>query len=351
MKETERELNFCFPYDSYQSIIPFFQSTVFPKSIIPTSTNDIEDYYLSKYLRIRKKNNKYTLTRKTGDKAFTRIEESEEINETTFNLLKNENLMMVSKKRESFKVLDTPDIKFDIDIIEKPFKVCMVEIEFKNEVDFNSTLNLCTLNLGTQLKLRRNVKNAWDYFHKKIGIAGPPSSGKSTLCRQLVNTLSVDYNAEIEQVTEYARAHIARYGVPSWIIQPLIEWGQVRREQDSQNAIMTVTDSPTFLPYFYALFNFKEKLTDTSIFILGQMHKGAMYAATRYTDILLLTPKNVKSDGIRVQTNDDSLMLFHLIEIFLTQLNIPFLKVDYTVDVDILLANIFNLNNIEGEVL
>lgn len=343
--KVEIELSFCFgPNESEKNIKYLFENKILHEFLTPVKQETIEDFYLGRETRIRKIESSYCLVSKEGDKKDARIETSCMVEPLSLDLLKDHIKLVIEKERTTYSFPEYlgPDFEFIIDVVKKPMKIIMIEIEC-DEPKFKEYLQTC-ITAG----LKRNSKNAWDYFHRRVGFAGAPGSGKTSMSRGLTNKLSIDYGAQIEQVMEYARTHISRYGIPPWSIQPLIEWGQNRREQDVEHSPMTVTDSPCFLPYFYTLYNFKEAIDPNAIFLLSKMYKGALYASTRYTDLILLTPKEVGKDGIRVQTVEDSVNLYNMMETFLSHHNIPFIKSDYNLDLDWLIRELFTINTIGG---
>ena len=288
---------------------------------------------------------KYELTTKKGNKEeFERIEKTEEITEDMFNILLSQVKFKVEKERDIFKT-SREDTFIMIDDIKSPMKVLNLEIECDNKRIFNEILYRIN-----KLDLKINKKNAWDYFNRKIGFCGAPSSGKTTLTRTFVNKLSIEYDANVEQVTEYARTHISRYGIPSLTTQPFVYLQQDRRENDASNHEIIVTDSPKFLTYFYTVYNNKSDLDEQSLYVYHKMYKIAMYTVLEYDELILLKPKEVKLEGVRYQDNDDIANLNNMIKTFLTTHNVKFFECDYKVDTDELLYDIFKLNKIPKEV-
>lgn len=351
MHEIERELSFCFKFEeSDTDIVNFFQKALFNNATLVQSKIEIlEDHYLAEDIRIRYLANPetYWFFKKTGDKATQRMEISTKINpdqkDDLMSILQGQVKLRIKKERVIYKI-DDPDwanMEFLIDTITKPMRVKMVEIECDEP-----TYHRIAQYTGNIEGLKRNTRNAWSYFHRKIGFAGAPSSGKSTLCRSLVNKLSINYGISAEQITEYARTYIARYDVPEWYIQPLIEWGQERREEDAEDSVVMVTDSPRFLPYMYLMFNHKAPLDATSVYMYGKLYKAALAATMSYTDLILLKQQDIKNDGIRCQTNSDASILVDWMETYLKQHKFAFIKADYTLDLDQLIEDMFSLNTL-----
>lgn len=351
MHEIEREFSFCFKFNEKdEDIIAFFEKAIFEGNVLfPTATEQIEDSYLAEDVRIRHLVNPetYWFFKKSGDKATQRVEISTKITpdqkDDFMQILQGQIKLRIKKQRKVYAITDSVwgNMEFVIDTITSPMRVKMVEIECDEPI-----YHRIAQYMGNITGLKRNTRNAWSYFHRKIGFAGAPSSGKSTLCRSLVNKLSIGYGISAEQITEYARTYIARYDVPEWYIQPLIEWGQDRREQDAEDSVVMVTDSPRFLPYMYLMFNHKAPLDATCVYMYGKLYKAALAATMTYTDLILLKQQEIKNDGIRYQTNGDATILLDWMETFLNQHKFSFVKADYTLDLDKLIEDMFSLNTI-----
>ncbi|MCK5018809.1 MAG: ATP-binding protein [Candidatus Peribacteraceae bacterium] len=356
LSHLESELTFNFPpHAEDKHILKTLERFVFEAASEKAIYFGIKDFYLEKNLRIRAEfdpengNPIKTILCKKGEHNGRGREESETIIEDTLvKFFEGNSQLTVVKHRFVFTFKNHPkwkNVGVVIDHVESPIKMKRVEIEAIDDPDIIDEIQ----KIPFLKSWKRETRPSWVYFKRKIGIAGPPSSGKTTVARAFVNFLSVTYGATVEYVNEYARTHIARYGVPHWYVQPLIMWSQDRRENDSSTYPMFVTDSPKFLAYIYALFNRTGNLDDEAIYILSKLYKASLYAAKDYSDLILLTPKSVKAEGIRYQDDNDAEALYSMMKGFLFNHDINFIECDYNHALEELAYEIFNLNKVEDE--
>lgn len=86
----------------------------------------------------------------------------------------------------------------------------------------------------------------------KIGIMGAPSTGKTTLARELTNHLIYRTRHSAEYIDEYARQFVSRFGVPTIFDQYFFFEQQLKKERRvSDRTEYLVTDSPFYLSYIY----------------------------------------------------------------------------------------------------
>lgn len=348
--EIERELSYCFSKEhSVEDIADYFKEHIFNTSIECIDIITITDHYLSENMRARFQVNsnkeviRSILTKKTGDKADVREEHHADLSAESSVLLKEQSKLTVNKYRYIYRIVGKDNIKFTIDDVQLPMQLKIVELE----CDSDRTLQ----DLRDAIPFKNNIESTWYYFKKKIAFAGGPSSGKSTLTRQLVNDLAVKYNLQVEQVTEYARTHISRFGVPPWVLQPVLEWSQEQREKDAEYSSTIVTDSPRFLAYIYGLMNYHAKLDKSAIFLFTRLYEGALKSLLDYSNIILLEqPKHLVEDGIRCQTSDEARKVYHYIQNFLDQHNYKYISWKREKNLDDLILQIFKLNKIDGKV-
>lgn len=352
----EAEISFCFPYEASSGDMKMLLKTI-SKALGATKltvagSKPVTDYYINPSTRLRDNNGKLTIDQKSGDKAGIRDEKTSAITREAMDMLRGEARLTVAKERFGITAdqsKGTPlgeigPLDITIDRIHAPMRVTIVDIECQ-EKDFRF--------LSEQFEplqpLRRNKKSAWHYFTRKIGFCGAPSSGKSAMTRKLVNALSIDYDMQAEQITEYARTHIARYGTPKWHVQPSIMAGQRALEQDAKHATVLVTDSPIFLGYIYMKHYIEGALDAEAIHMLSQAYSDALSSAAQYTDLLLLAPREPKADGIRI-TNTSSIATIHdEIEKFLTDHNIAHASCLCTDSVYSIIENLYNINKVVTE--
>jgi nicotinamide riboside kinase len=338
----KREYCYCFTDTTSHDIKHFFLANGLKIIDSYYNRNSITDYYLNKTTRLRKINDKFiTFEHKKDYKKTVRVEESHAISPPLAELLQNEAKLVVEKERETWIDSDTKSWVFSISTVIKPFKIIIAEVECKDKATFHLVGNM-----DFNRKLKRNTKSAWDYFKRKIGFCGAPACGKTVMVRSLVNKLAIEYGANAEAVTEFARSYVSHYGPPKWYVQPLITWQQQLREIEATYANIILCDSPTFLSTLYAQFYHKKPLNDTSIFILSEMYKNALQASRTYSDIILLDKKDLKKDGLRYQDETENEKIHSLIYNFLTTYNIPFIQTNYHQNLDELISEIFTLNHI-----
>jgi len=86
----------------------------------------------------------------------------------------------------------------------------------------------------------------------KIGIMGAPSTGKTTLAKELSIHLLYHKGKLAEYIDEYARQFVARFGVPTIFDQYFFFEQQLKKERAvSPTTEYLVTDSPFYLSYIY----------------------------------------------------------------------------------------------------
>ena len=138
----------------------------------------------------------------------------------------------------------------------------------------------------------------------RIGIAGSPSSGKTTLARSLAASFVGGLDS-VELISEYARRYIIKYGRIEnyWeqlkILNKQLDW----ENTFSKNTDLIVTDSPIQLMWAYCLdlrdknnFNKKENFLLNDIFSIINKNNSP----ERYNYIIKINKElNPTDDGIR----------------------------------------------------
>lgn len=141
----------------------------------------------------------------------------------------------------------------------------------------------------------------------RIGIIGAPSTGKTTLARDLVTNINMN-GRNAEYVAEYASRYIKKMGAPIEI------WENIRifnKQLEWENAVsdkcdFVVTDSPILLPFVYSMYginpyDIKSCMLYTDLFKMTLKH---LYI---YDAFVYLKPTfSPIDDGIRLQIDKES---------------------------------------------
>ena len=86
----------------------------------------------------------------------------------------------------------------------------------------------------------------------KVAIMGAPSTGKTTLAKELSIHLLYRRNKLAEYIDEYARQFVARFGTPTIFDQYYFFEQQLKKESAvSEKTEYLITDSPFYLSYIY----------------------------------------------------------------------------------------------------
>lgn len=158
---------------------------------------------------------------------------------------------------------------------------------------------------------------------KKIAILGGPSTGKTTLCKQL----DVDYSLAgyISSVClEFARSYIARYGVPESVYEQFLLYeGQKRQEKELGYCDIIFCDNATILNYVYGLISCDHK-NDKEIYALMKLFEWAMKDLPGYEVFYIPREFAMCKDGIRYQDEAYALDVDEKIKNFLDIMNVPY---------------------------
>lgn len=313
----------------------------------------VVDYYLSKNTRIRKESNAYpptfTMTTKSGSKgAGIRTENESNIDAGIADLLKGEVKLVVDKRRYRVNGIDVvsrglPPYNIVVDFINQPIKVAILEIEQTDSIEvipqniaqiiFNEYLQECPLSI-------------WEYCHRKIGICGAPSSGKTTMAHEITQRMNAEFKANAFHAAEYATSFIQKYNrTPTFYDQFIVWHGQHKRERDAKNNFI-ISDCPTFLTYIYLPFLYKKEFNDCDAMWFAKMYKNALLDISSYGDIILLAMKEYSDNGIRYQTENEALEIERKIRSFLNDHNIRFITADMN-DASHVLRSVLYLNRYE----
>lgn len=305
--------------NEYENSYVFLQSDALDllSRIKVNSEIEIDDYYLDKETRVRHCSGIYHLTQKSGDKASGGRQEIEEaISQRSAKMLIPKSNLNVHKKRFELHVpKNCSDYKFTLDLIDKPMKLAVFEIESNKEPCSETLINVF---LKSRQAFKKCPKSAWDLFRRKIGICGAPSSGKSETSKWLSNQINTKLSGNSFHVVEFATSFIQKYGrTPKFHDQFFIWHGQKSREENASSlSNIVISDCPTFLTYIYMqLLN--EDLSEQSALYLSKVYKRILFDVLDYTDIIFLQLLDYTDNNIRYQTRDEALNIQNRIGSFL----------------------------------
>jgi len=309
----EKERSYIFKFDDLIKLVTKFPS--YSESQLKTDT--IEDYYLNKNLRLRKKNDKISMEHKSdGKKEDGREEESEKISENWFNLLKEKAILKVVKKRQT--ILTEPnDYVITLDIVSEPMRLLIVEIESLNGGDPPRLENF----IPVDTRFRTCPLSAWNYFKRKIAICGAPSSGKTSTAQWITNNINTEFGGRSFCPIEYATSYIQKYDkIPNINDQYMIWECQNSRENDAlAKCDMVISDSPTFLSYIYGLITSKDMDINDKNILLSKLYKRSLEGLCEYEQIFFLHLLDYKENGIRYNKAGEAKYINDMIYNFLRQ--------------------------------
>lgn len=149
----------------------------------------------------------------------------------------------------------------------------------------------------------------------KIGIAGGPGVGKSTLAKDLCGELTAKgFTAEAPE--EFARIYIKRFGPPHNIYeQSLFLLGQ-KAQEERVNADFVISDCPKFLSYLY-LIPFADLNNPKHNYLIHKVYEQALATLSEYNYFIYI-PKEFpfKENGVRYQTDKETKRLDRMIKSF-----------------------------------
>jgi len=339
----EHERSYIF---TYSGVDTFLQEQQLNVDLGDINAERIEDYYLRQGLRVRKswKSNKpvYLFTRKTGNKADGyRFEFEEEISEDLALALLADVQLLVKKTRHVLEVSNDSYL-VTLDIIEKPMKIAVIEIEARNEISYPVPLDITNKIFGVDLK--ECPLCAFSLFNRRIGICGGPSSGKSETAKILSHVLNTNFRANAFHVAEFATTFIQKYNRTPGFWEEFFIWhGQHDREHRATTADIILSDCPTFLTYIYLLHLPKEKFSSVTALVLAKIYKRALFDIDWYSDIVFLELQEYKQNNVRYQTEEEAKIIENRIKMFLDDHHISYGTYSYSQS-DKILADLFFVN-------
>jgi nicotinamide riboside kinase len=145
---------------------------------------------------------------------------------------------------------------------------------------------------------------------KRIGFAGVPGAGKSTLARAVSALCRNSKFSKVELVSEYARRHIFKYGkIESLQEQYRITEKQINWEDSVHydSTDLLVTDSTIFLGFLYAL-SLRNNSNVKDTMYMDDFYKLLNKSNINYRyDIIFFLPPILKpvEDGVRPKLHFD----------------------------------------------
>jgi nicotinamide riboside kinase len=296
----------------------------------------IDDYYLACGLRIRMSSDiscsKAVVTRKQGNKADGyHVEQEEEIPWDAAKLLAETGSLHVHKKRYQIPIdssrVDRPNdanVKAILDLVERPMRIAVLEIEAVSESLYPLPVDICRRLFGVDLE--SCPLSTFEYFKRKIGICGAPSSGKSETASVIAHRVNTDFGGNAFHVAEFATTFIQKYHRnPTFQDQFFIWHGQKEREQDAESAGIVVSDCPTFLAYIYLMYLNREKFSPQVALYCSKLYKRALFDIENYRDLVFLQLQDQYADNnVRYQSKAEAEELERRILQFLKDHRIPF---------------------------
>lgn len=162
----------------------------------------------------------------------------------------------------------------------------------------------------------------------RIGFVAGPGSGKTTTAAD-VFVQCKRCGIPVYYVTEYAREAIDSGWQMESIADQLLILKEQRRREDiiPEEIAVMVTDSPTFLTYFYALWHCQNPSKDS--FVLTSMYEEFLADISRYDCIILLNRvKPYVQEGTRVQTECESDEITEHLRCLMNLHKIPYISMD-----------------------
>lgn len=285
----EFELSYIFLDTSIPNITKLLKTKVVGHPI------NILDNYLNPNLRIRCTNkNNFVLTQKTGDKSSgKRTEQNQPITRATAIMLAEDDNLIIDKQR--YLLVTNGKYSVTLDIVNDPMKIAILEIESTNGQMPPTADEIFGINL------LECPMSAWNFFQRKIGICGAPSSGKTETAKSLSNLLNTQLHSNSFHVLEYATSFIQKYNRhPDAMDQFMLWYSQRTREDDAwSKAHIVISDSPTFLSYIYMMFHNKKPMSDQFKIHLAKLYKRVLEDIGSYDHIVYLKPSDLTKNNIR----------------------------------------------------
>jgi len=186
----------------------------------------------------------------------------------------------------------------------------------------------------------------YNYFNRRIGISGGPSSGKSSLAKTLALKINNSFKGNASDVAEYATTFIQKTGrIPT--LEDQI-WLYVKQKENEaivgNTANMVFSDSPVWLQCIYALRAMRGKRsTPVTDHTLSSLAVRAVEALDLYDNHIVLAPVQYEENNVRYHSMQESQEITESCETFLSEHGREYKTYTYN-DIDQILMDILYLN-------
>jgi len=139
----------------------------------------------------------------------------------------------------------------------------------------------------------------------KVAIMGAPSTGKTTLAKELSIHLLYRKGKLAEYIDEYARQFVARFGMPTIFDQYFFFEQQLRKEAAvSAKTEYLITDSPFYLSYVYGS-KVMDRESEKERFYFHALIERLLEHLNDYTHVIYLpvSQERLQADGMRIHTD------------------------------------------------
>lgn len=166
----------------------------------------------------------------------------------------------------------------------------------------------------------------------KIAVISGPSTGKTTLCKEVDNILGL-MGKNSGLCLEFACTYVNRFGPPANVFEQFVVYlGQKRREDDLSRCDYIICDNTTFLCYVYATFNI-DLHNDKERYALNELYNMALKDMFSYQEIFYIPREfSLAADGTRYQDEVAARLVDDKIKAFLMFHNLAYTEVRGAID-------------------
>ena len=309
----------------------------------------LRDHYMTPEHRFRVEvdsKKPMVVTFKNGNKKNGRDEYESEVlpsSEDNFNKFIESAANLTVEKRRFTDTIFGDGVT--IDQVTSPMNIGFIELEF-DDIDI---LNGAT-DLADEFNIKLNIKNAWQYFKRKIAFAGPPSSGKTSVAKQISLIMNNRFGANSSDVVEYATSFIQKQQrIPTFDDQILIYMKQKEREEAiASTANFVFSDCPAWLSYVYGIraLSGMEPSSSTDFAIMS-LYKRAIKSLSDYDMTFYMKIVDYVENGVRYHSRDLSEEIGNEITSFLKCHGRSYIAMTYN-DIEDAVNSILYLNEKEN---